>query len=145
MRLRGLILPVLTGMALALAGCGGPDPVGPTVPVAGRVTVEDKPVPTGNLVLKPDAAKGNTTRYEPVAFINADGTYRVKTADKDGAPVGWYKVAIESSEPITDVVATGTVPKSFINKKYNLETTSGLTIEVRADAPGGAYDFKLTK
>jgi hypothetical protein len=142
MRLLGVA--VLAGAALAPIGCGS-DSIGPTVPVVGRVTVDGEPVPTGNIVFKPDAAKGNRTKHEPVAFITADGTYRVTTAGKSGAPAGWYKVAIEASEPITEVTATGKFPKSFINSKYNLETTSGLTVEVKPDAERGAYDFRLSK
>jgi hypothetical protein len=145
MPVRPTRLVAACGLLVLAVGCGGPDPVGPTLPVAGKVTVDGQPVPTGNLCLKPDAAKGNATKYEPVAFINADGSYRVTTGGKDGAPAGWYKVAVESSEPITEQVATGKVPKSFINAKYNSEVTSGLTVEVKADSPAGAYDFRLTK
>jgi hypothetical protein len=141
-----VILVLMVAVLLGTHGCGPPDLVGPTVPVSGKVTVDGKAVPTGNIVFKPDAAKGNTNlKYEPVAFINADGTYTVKTGTKNGAPVGWYKVAIEASEPITDVVATGTVPKAYVNTRYNSVENSGLSVEVKADPAPGAYDFPLKK
>jgi hypothetical protein len=138
-------IAVLSIITLITSGCGEPDLVGPTISVAGKVTVEGKPIPIGNLVFKPDASKGNTTKYEPVAFINPDGSYKIKTGGKDGAPAGWYKVAIEASELLSGDVVTGMIPKSYINKKYNSETTSELIVEVKAGAAAGAYDFDLKK
>lgn len=139
---RGFLL--LSGAALIALGCGEPDKVGPTVPVVGKVTIDGAPVPIGNLVFKPDRAKGNNAAFEPVAFIHSDGTYTLKTLSKPGAPAGWYAVAIDASEPIKDVVSTGTIPKSYIPRSYNSETTSRLAVEVKAGAPPGSYDFALT-
>jgi hypothetical protein len=92
---------------------------------------------------RPDAARGNTTRYEPAGQIDASGNYKLITAGKDGAPPGWYKVSVVAVEPI-DPGDPYAPRKSIVNRKYGTPD-SGLAVEVVAEPAPGAYDLKLTR
>jgi hypothetical protein len=131
---------VLVVTALVLAGCGSDGPK--LVPVSGTVTVEDKPLTTGSVVFKPDGSKGNTSQRVIVGLIKEDGTYTLVTGKKEGAPLGWYKVAVQASEPI-DPKNIRAAPKSLVSKKYTVPETSGLSVEVVDSPAEGAYDLKL--
>src|SRR5262249_47603539 len=100
-RVRVLAL-VLAGAWLALgsAGCGDPSGVGRTVPVAGKVTVDGRPVKAGTVSFRPDKSKGNTNAHEPYGEIDSEGNYTLFTGTKKGAPVGWYRVAVMAAEPV---------------------------------------------
>jgi len=126
----------------AAAGCS--KPAVKLVPVVGKITVDGTELTTGSLSLRPDKAKGNTSLFEPAGYIDAEGQYklytRLRSDDvKEGAPPGWYKVAIISAEP-------GVYParKLFLHQKYGDPATSQLSIEVVEDAPPGKYDFRLS-
>jgi hypothetical protein len=106
--------------------------------------VDGKPLTTGSISFRPDKAKGNTTPYEPAGDIDAQGNYKLYTAittdaPREGAPPGWYKVAVISAEP-------GVYPprKFFLPPKYGDIETSSLTREVVEGAAPGAYDFDLS-
>jgi hypothetical protein len=128
-----------------LAGCAGCDSsgLGRLAPVKGHVLLDGKPLPTGSLVFKPDAAKGNSSQFEPSATITADGSYSLFTKEKTGAPLGWYKVGvIAQEENLADPYAAR---KSLVASRYNNAETSGLAIEVVAAPASGAYDIKLAQ
>ena len=130
------------GLLLAVpTGCNrGPDLK--LVPVSGRVTYDGRPVTTGSISFRPDTAKGNSSPYEPAGDIDANGNYKLYTAGKEGAPPGWYKVAVVSTaEP--DPENPSAVPKSFIPRKYGEPTNSGLEKEVVEQPPTSAYDIDL--
>ena len=131
-------------LALAAAGCGGP--AGPKlVPVVGRVTTADgKPVKAGGLSFRPDKAKGNANLHEPYGTIDADGNFKLFTNKQEGAPVGWYKVAIFAGEPVEVGNLSGQA-RWFANPKYASVDSSGLTMEVVQNPGAGAYDFRLDK
>ncbi len=124
----------------SLAGCGSDGPK--LVPVSGKVTIGDKPLSTGSVLFKPDGAKGNTSTRDIFGHIKEDGTYTLVTGKKEGAPLGWYKVAIQASEPV-DPNNVRAAPKSLVNKKYTKPETSGLSVEVVDSPAEGAYDLKL--
>lgn len=126
--------------AAVLAGCRDDSGVGKTVPVVGVVSVDNKPVPAGSVSFRPDKAKGNESRHEPAGDIDAQGRYKLYTAGKEGAPPGWYKVAVISAEP--DAYPP---KKLYAPPKYGDIATSGLSVEVVEGAPPGAYDLKLSK
>jgi hypothetical protein len=125
----------------ALAGCGTSD-TGRLVPVAGKVTVDSKPLSTGSLVFKPDAAKGNAAKFEPSGTIGGDGAYSLFTKEKPGAPIGWYKVGIVAQQASAN---DPYVMKSLVPERYNDADTSGLEIEVVASPAPSTYDLKLAK
>src|SRR4051812_41535360 len=113
-------------------------------PVAGKVTVDGAPLATGSVTFHPDAAKGNNTPHIPVGSLDAQGNYKLVSATKDGAPLGWYKVTVSAQEPI-DPKNPYAPPKHLINPKFSDASTSGLEIEVVVSPPAGAYDIKLAK
>jgi hypothetical protein len=126
----------------AAAGCGK-DTV-KLVPVVGQITVDGTALTTGSVSFRPDKAKGNTTELEPAGEIDAQGKYKLYSAlrsddVKEGAPPGWYKVAIISAEP-------GVYPptKFFLHRKYGDTETSQLSVQVVEGAPPGTYDFRLS-
>ena len=136
---------IAVGLAVlvAIIGCDSSG-VGRLVPVQGKVTYEGQPLATGSLAFKPDAEKGNTSKFEPAANIEADGSYRLFTAEREGAPLGWYKVSVVAQSP-ADEKNPYAAMKSLIPARYAETGTSNLAIEVVETPPAGAYDLKLTK
>jgi hypothetical protein len=131
----------ITALLLAgLAGCGTAET---WLPVAGQVKFGGVPLAKGTIILYPDAAKGNTAMHEPRGSIEA-GHYQITTHPHEGAPPGWYKVAIIATEP-SDPKNPYSLPRSLIPEKFAKPDESRLTLEVRRDAPSGTYDFDLNK
>jgi hypothetical protein len=109
--------------------------------VEGQVTFQGQPLKTGSLLFQPDAAKGNSSTLTPSGTIGPDGRYKLYTQERPGAPPGWYKVGIVAQEaPPNDPYAM----RSLIPQRYGDPQTSGISIEVSANAAAGAYDIKLT-
>jgi len=153
-------VPLAALLIVALAGCpGSGGDIGATLPVTGKVTVDDKPLADGNVAFFPDAAKGNTTKAA-VGGIVKNGQYTLvsatSTSNANGAPAGWYKVTISAGMAMTgtgNVVTdpakdkgkptlTPTETKSEpIAEKYKDPKTTPLEVEVKA---GGSYDLKAT-
>ena len=138
-----LVSAAALAVALGLAaGCGG----GPKlVPVEGKVFVNDQPVQAGEtvkgyVVLHPDQTKGNTTQEQVSAEIGPDGSFKVLTRDKEGAPPGWYKVTVDLAK---------TNPKdpydykALIDGKYLEKEKSGIVFDVIENPEPGRYDIKL--
>jgi hypothetical protein len=126
-----------------LAGCGKGAGEG-LVPVAGKVTVDGKPLGTGAVTFHPDAAKGNTTPHVPVGMLDDQGNYKLMSGSREGAPPGWYKVTVTAQEP-PDEKNPYAPPKSLINPKFGDVQTSGLAVQVVENPAPGVYDFKVTK
>jgi hypothetical protein len=124
----------------ALAGCGSTEE--PLFPVEGKVQFEGKPLTKGAVILLPDDAKGNNTKHEPRGVIGSDGLYKIATHPRDGAPKGWYKVGVVVTQP-SDPKNPYSEPRSLIPVKFGKPAESKLAIEVRPDAPPGAYDLEL--
>lgn len=129
---------------LGPAGCGDPSGVGETVPVVGKVTVGDQPVKAGTVSFRPDKSKGNTSAHEPYGEIDPEGNYKLFTGKKEGAPIGWYRVAVFAGEPVEVGNLSGQA-KWYANPKYASTDSSGLALEVHEKPVPGAYDLKLTK
>src|SRR4051812_9573839 len=94
------VLPALVLiLALVAPGCGD-EGVGKTYPVRGKVTLDGQPLvsKTAVVLFKPDAAKGNTTPFEPAASVDSAGGYTLHTKKQRGAPPGWYKVIVTATE-----------------------------------------------
>jgi len=140
-------LPViLCGSAVLWAGLGCADRsgVGKTVPVTGTVYLGDRPLTTGSVSFRPDASKGNTSTGEPSGDIGPDGTYKLSTNGKPGAPPGWYKVIVAADVP-SNPNDPYSMPKSIINAKYADANTTDLSIPVVENPSPGAYDLKVSK
>jgi hypothetical protein len=135
----GLALLVVMGLVF-LAGCSGPSEV--LVPVTGTITVKKQPLANGTVVFHPDPEKGNKEKREPRATITSDrpGVCQLTTDNREGAPAGWYKVTVHALEPAASSLRP---PQWLAHPRYADVKTSGLSVEVRKDAPGTAYDFDL--
>jgi hypothetical protein len=128
----------LAGAMLLAAGCGGES----MIPVEGKVKHDNKFLTKGSVVLYPDPAKGNNSKHEPRGAIEEDGGFKITTHPRDGAPRGWYKVAVISTEP-SDPKNPYSDPRWLIPEKFGKPGESGLVLEVRTGAPAGAYDLEL--
>ena len=64
---------LLGGVVFALAGCtkSGEN----LAPVAGKVTVDGKPLKSGTVSFRPDKAKGNNSAHQPNGTVDAEGNY----------------------------------------------------------------------
>jgi Carboxypeptidase regulatory-like domain len=121
-------------LAAVVAGCGGPSAAsGPFYPVKGKVTLSDgKPLAGVSVVfLGPVVARAAT---------ESDGSFTVKSGDKDGLPEGDYSVRLEVLD------TKGSVKKAVLPfpGKYLDEDSSDLKAKVTAAGPND-LDFKLTK
>jgi hypothetical protein len=136
-------LVVFCGTACAGSfGCGGSTEK--LTPVIGKVTVDGTPLATGSVTFHPDAQKGNSTPHIPVGMLDGQGNYKLFSATKEGAPLGWYKVTVSAQEPI-DPKNPYALPKHLISPKFSDPNASGLEVEVVASQTAGAYDLKLAK
>ncbi len=137
---RYLAALLLGGAVFVVAGCStnGEN----LAPVAGKVTVEGKPLTTGSVSLRPDASKGNKSQHQPTGEITAEGHYELFVPPgKKGAPPGWYKVVVYAYDnPMPNKPL-----KSFIDTKYTDETTTPLRFEVIPNPEPGRYDLQLKR
>lgn len=126
----------------ALTGCG--DSGGKLLPVVGKVTVDGQPLTMGDVSFRPE--KGSPSAQEPGGEIGEDGTYRLFTAGKEGAPPGRYRVLVVAVDP-NDLKSKFPYGKrkSYVNLKYSNPKTTDLVVEVVPTPAPGAYDLKLTK
>ncbi|MBI2806811.1 MAG: hypothetical protein HYX68_17670 [Planctomycetes bacterium] len=111
-------------------------------PVEGELTINGKALPKGTVTLWPDAAKKNTATVIPTGEVE-NGRYRVMTNGRAGAPPGWYKVTIASSE-IPDSTKIDKV-KDSVPEKFRSAEKTPLAIEVVAAPAPGAYDLKAVE
>ena len=123
----------LSGM-LALAGCAER-----RGEVSGKATVDGKPLTTNaaTLLFAPD--KDNPIKKLPYAELDEHGRYHANTGDKEGVPLGRYKVYVAF-----DARVSKGKPPPF-HARYLDAATSPLAIEVVANPQPGAYDLKLTE
>jgi hypothetical protein len=137
-------------LVLATAGC---DDVGNNYPVIGRVLVNGQALQgmEGSVMFKPDAGQGNTSLFEAIGQIDAQGNYKLFTKGKEGTAPGCYKVIVTANQPgqaqAKNRTATGRPRKVswVIPARYANAATSGLVVEVIANSAGSAYDLHLTK
>src|SRR5262245_22408109 len=84
---------------LTAVGCGGIR----VVPVAGKVTLNGKPLTGAVISFSPDKAEGNNQRVSSTGRIGGDGQYEICTDDgakvRKGAPLGWYKITFLTGLP----------------------------------------------
>lgn len=139
-------------LAIPALGCSDASGVGRTVPVSGKVILQDEPLTakTTIVLFKPDASKGNTSPFEPTGTVDAEGNYTLTTKGKKGAPPGWYKVIVtarEEAAPVHPKTPKQHRPaaRSLLPAKYGQAETSGLSIEVVENPVPGAYDLMLSR
>ena len=145
---RLVLVAVLVGAALVL-GCGKEQSL---ASVSGKVTVDGTPLSGGQVTFIPDVPGGKEgaeaasklpTSGISSGAIGSDGTYKIYTGGKQGAPLGKYKVTVTPSMgPASD--STEAPPLGF-NKKFADAHKTPLQKEVVASPAPGAYDLELTK
>jgi hypothetical protein len=136
---RRLVACVALALTIVAAGCGGAS----RYPVEGRVLVKGAPLKgkEGHVLLKPDAAKGNTSTVPAMGVLERDGSFNALSNGQAGVRAGWYKVIVVAAEP-------GGNPnddlRRAINARYETEASTPLAIEVVANPTPGSYDLKLS-
>ncbi len=131
---------LILGLALAaVVGCGDASEP-PRLAVSGKVTLDGKPLPAGQLTFVP--LDGRTASVAEVR----DGAFRADGAD--GPAAGRYQVAIYAVESTGKTIPSPDVPgativeeRDLIPDRYNVK--SELTAEVKPDGEN-AYEFALT-
>jgi hypothetical protein len=136
--IRGLGLVAL--VLLCAAGCGGSN----IVPVSGRVTLDDKPLPNATVHFHP-LSEEKYPGPSSAAKTNAQGEFTMKlaTSGTPGALVGKHKVIITAydSDAIPNSSGGGIVPKGLVPRRYNVD--SELTFEVPPEGSTSAnFDLK---
>jgi hypothetical protein len=135
---------------VAFTGCGGSGPK--LYPVKGKITLAGTELKAGTVAFIPDQGRGNKVAKGPVGKIGADGSYTVSTEGKDGAPLGFYKVTVNTEMPgmnpgAIDPNKPPTLPSGGgdINKRFTSAETTTLSVEVVASPQPGQYDLKVTR
>jgi len=133
---------LIGGMLVLAVGCSKKGPTEKLVPVSGKVTLDAKPLPLGQVILTPD--KGNPTKSAPVGMIGDDGSYSINTGGYPGAPLGWYKVSINPQGMPKEMPKTGEIPKpANVPQKYQKAASTDLSIEVTESPKPEGYDIKI--
>lgn len=129
-----------------LAGCSNN-----IAPVAGRVTLDNKPLPNATVIFMPDATVKNPGQGSR-AKTNANGEFTLlqMTNDVKGAVIGKHAVSITAYEgddtavPSSSGLDKNVFRPSIVPERYNSKTE--LTFEV---PPGGStsanFDLKSDK
>jgi hypothetical protein len=108
-------------VGVLLAGCSGGTPL---YPVSGKVTHKGSPL-SGALVTFHPKDSNDPRAERPTGYTNEDGTFKLTTGQKEGAPAGQYVVT---------VICTRKVQTENKGKIFN----TGGTDET-VDILGGAY------
>ncbi len=110
------------------SGCGSDKSV-PLAPVQGKVTYRGKPLPHGQVVFTP---QGTTPGPQAVGIIGSDGSFRMKTAGKDGAAIGHHLVTVHCRSEVSEEEARNMmIGKLLIPEKYTKEKETPLRFEVK--------------
>jgi hypothetical protein len=97
---------------------------GGIAPVSGVVTLDDKPLTEGFVMVTP--ADGRTAR----GTIQQDGTFVLGTySDSDGAAIGKHPVTV-LPPTATEGMPLSATAKALPNR-YSIAATSGITVEVK--------------
>jgi hypothetical protein len=119
-----------------VAGCGGYrapkiDRV-PTVPAAGEITFDGKPIPGALVVLHPKDTS-NPKVLPARGHVGADGKFVLSTYDTgDGAVPGQYAVTVEWYQLIKEGDSARPGP-NVLPKKYATPHTSDIPVVTIAD------------
>jgi len=110
------------------------------VQVRGKATVDGKPLTKGAIRFIPD--KDNTLQAIAQGIIDSEGNYELSTADKEGVPLGSYKVCfIFRHKKSPD----WPLPSPPVDAKYMNPAQTPFTVQVVANPEPGAYDFNFTE
>jgi hypothetical protein len=136
-RFVGFVMLVCIPLA---SGCGKES--AKLTPVAGKVTLNGQPVTAGQVSLF-SLAEGGKPAGLLVGKIDSSGGYKILTDNRDGAPLGKYRVTVTPSMVPAADGQKG--PTNAIPQKYMDTQKSPLSIEVVEKPEAGRYDLKLSK
>lgn len=138
------ILAVTLVVLNLLAGCGGADSGPATVPVAGTVTYQGKPVADATITLEPADPNAGVPTCQ--TFTDADGRFEMVTLlpggkSKAGMVPGQYRATVTKPD-LQTAASTLAKPKNLLPDKYASSTSSGLQATITADGDRN-LEFKL--
>ena len=145
-----LLRGALVSLVLLAAACDRSG-VGRTYAVRGKITLDNQPLvaETTIVLFKPDASKGNASRFEPIGTVDEAGNYTLSTNGKNGAPPGWYRVTVAAREGHPEhpkgPQRRRPVARSLLPAKYGSAEATDLVVEVVSNPAPGAYDLKLAR
>jgi hypothetical protein len=87
-------------MLVAALACASCSKDGGLNPVQGTVLYKGQPLEGAVLTFHPKGGGKSITANLPVGRTGADGTFTLKTGDKDGAPAGEYAVTLVCPEEV---------------------------------------------
>ena len=141
-----VVTPWLGILLATLAGCQAKPAEDVLLPVAGKITVDGRPLPKGWVMFYPDPDKGNNSPRIPYAEVGPDGSYALATNSKPGAPAGAYRVVVVATvEPIPIRTPPEWRPTWLHAEKYAKQETTDLRIEVVESPSPGQYDLHLSR
>ena len=124
-------LPLILSVLALTFGCSPGEQLGQ---INGIVTVNGQPLNTGSILFHNAAANVSIN-----ANIAEDGTFVIKTFDKNGIPPGIYKIVVRADtfgDPETPLVGqpikAKPKPKATVPEKYRTLETSDLSATVNA-------------
>jgi hypothetical protein len=114
-------------------------------PVQGKVLFKGKPLANATVRFVPETEK-KTEADIPLGDTQADGTFVLQTGEREGAPVGKYKVTVvllEASKAKPDSMSMSEPEKvDRFRGAYANPTTTALSAEIK-DGPNQLEPFDL--
>jgi hypothetical protein len=127
--------------AMLIGGCGGGHQLS-TAPVRGKVTFNNRPVASAQVIFTPERGRAATGQ------TGEDGSFVLSTyKNGDGAIIGHHRVTVmalgppaegQTGPPGIPVPGPSTIPEA-----YSSTATSGLAFDVRADGDN-VFDIVLS-
>jgi hypothetical protein len=144
-RLAALCVVVAT---VVVCGCGSAAPegksIGKLVPVKGRASFLDKPMPQAIVTLHP-VASDNKPVHTPFGVVGENGEFLLTTVrPEDGAPPGEYLATVTWIKRAPGTSADDGIGEELLPARYQRKETSGLKVTIKADAPE-PIDLKLVR
>ena len=125
--------------AALIAGCGDRSGLD-LAPVSGTVTYNGEPLDHGQVVFIPGEGVPGPSA---VGEIGPDGSFRMKSADYDGAAVGTHKVTVHCRRPLRPEEAKSLIiPELLIPARYASEEETPLSYTV--EEGDNELDLELT-
>lgn len=124
---------LLLGCAL-LVGCSSGEKL---YPVSGKVTYKGQPLSGALVTLHPkDSSDPRVER--PVGYTQEDGTFRLNTGQREGAPAGQYVVTVICSRTVAPAGGKGKVFNTggdetvdILGGTYANPNTSKIAVEIK--------------
>lgn len=138
---------LLLAVVLVLPGCSGGETL---APVTGSVTVGGKPAVGASVMFHPDGPADVNTVVAS-GRVGADGTFTLRTGDRDGAKAGKYVVTIRWPDPdkkLSDAQkmmgASQDDASDLLRGRYDTKDKSNIRAEV-VPGPNTLKPFELTR